>query len=159
MCLSCWESCKPAPLESGPLTREKFLGDPIRLWYSDRRSDIDREWLKEAWHTRPFFRDRLTWELTENVQLYGSFRKVAKLLRYLPAVLERDYVVALFKTIQDESGRLADEWRPRFEGAFAEHANALPPRPVECPYCGAFVKNPRDPCPKCGRFNPDTTAG
>jgi hypothetical protein len=96
----------------------------------------------------------LTFELTQSVQLHGNFRKAAKLLNYLPTVLDRDDVVTLFKTIAYESGRLEDEWRPRFERAFARHAGALPPRPVECPYCGSLVKEPRDPCPKCGRFHP-----
>ncbi len=124
--LTLFEGAPEVPLASGPLTREAFLGDPIRLWYSDRRSDIDPEWFKEAWHTRPFFRDRLTFELTESVQLHGNFRKAAKLLNHLPGVLERDDVVTLFKTIRYESGRLEDEWRPRFERAFAKHADALP---------------------------------
>jgi hypothetical protein len=156
--LSLFEGAPQVPLASGPLTRAAFLGDPIRLWYSDRRGDIDPEWFQEAWHTRPAFRDRLTFELTESVQLHGNFRKAAKLLKYLPTVLHRDDVVALYKTIEYESGRLADEWRPRFERAFAEHADALPPRPVECPYCGSSVKDPSNPCSKCGRFHPDTTA-
>ncbi len=53
-------------------------------------------------------------------------RKVAKLLNYLPSVLERDDVVTLFETIRYESGRLEGEWQPRFERAFAKHADALP---------------------------------
>ncbi len=156
--LSLFEGAPEVPPASGPLTREAFLGDPIRLWYSDRRRDIEREWFKEAWHTRPFFRERLTFELTQSVQLHGNFRKAARLLNYLPTVLDRDDVVTLFRTIAYESGRLEDEWRPRFERAFARYAGALPPRPVECPYCGSLVKEPRDPCPKCGRFHPDTSA-
>jgi hypothetical protein len=124
--LRLFEGAPEVPLASGPLTREQFLDDTIRLWYSARQSDIDPEWFKEAWHTRPFFRDRLTFELTESVQLHGNFRKAAKLLGYLPTVLERDEVVALFKTIRYESGRLEDEWRPRFERAFTKHADALP---------------------------------
>ena len=124
--LDLFEGAREVPLASGQPTREAFLGDPIRLWHSDRRSDIDPEWFKEAWHTRPSFRDRLTFELTESVQLHGNFRKGAKLLNYLPTVLERDDVVTLFKTIRYESGRLEDEWRPRFERAFAKYADALP---------------------------------
>ena len=156
--LRVFEGAPELPLESGPLTREKFLADAIRLWYSDRRSEVEREWFKEAWRTHPFFRDRLTWDLTESVQQHGNFRKAAKLLNYLTTVLDRDEVVTLFKTIAYESGRFEDEWRPRFERAFAEHADALPPRPVECPYCGSFVEDPRNPCPKCGRFHPDAPA-
>lgn len=129
--LRLFEGAPQLPLESGPLTREKFLGDPIRLWYSERQSDVAHEWFKEAWHTRPFFRDRLTFELTQSVQLHGNFRKASKLLGYLPAVLERDDVIALFKTIRYESARLEDEWRPRFERAFAKHAGALPPPHTE----------------------------
>src|SRR5215211_6043807 len=35
--LSLFEGAPELPLESGPLTREKFLADAIRLWYSGRR--------------------------------------------------------------------------------------------------------------------------
>lgn len=129
--LAVFEAAPEIPLGTGPLTRAAFLADPIRLWYSDRRNDIERGWFKEAWRTRPFFRERLTFELTESVQLHGNFRKAAKLLKYLPTVLERDDVIALFKTIRYESptlyGRVESEWRPKFERAFSEHAEALPP--------------------------------
>jgi hypothetical protein len=119
----------PLHIELPPLTKAQFLADPNRLWYAARRHEIEPEWFKEGWRTLQAFRDNLTYELTRDVRKTGSLRFTPDLLAYLPKILDREQVVAVYVSIRDESGRPEDEWRTEFEEAFPEHAAALP-RPL-----------------------------
>lgn len=125
--LDLFADATPINIELPPLTEEQFLADPNRLWYSVRRQEIEPEWFAEGWRTIPAFRDNLTYELTRSVSKNGDFFIASDLLAYLPSVLDRDQVVAVYVAIRDESGRPEDEWRPEFERAFAAHVEALPP--------------------------------
>jgi hypothetical protein len=124
--LDLFADATPIRIELPPLTQEQFFADPNRLWYSDRRQEIEPDWFKEGWRTRPGFRDNLTYELTRSVSKNGDFFIASDLLAYLPSVLDRDQVVAVYVAIRDESRRPEDEWRPEFEQAFADYVGALP---------------------------------
>src|SRR5262249_27838458 len=108
-----------------PLTKETFLADATRLWYSRRQDEIPLEWFAEAWRTVPFFRENVSYELRRYASKWGEMA-APDILGTLAQFLSREEVVALYEYVRDHAGR-ETEWRAEFEAAFPEHAVALPP--------------------------------
>src|SRR4051812_35343010 len=44
------QGAEPRPMpEPPPLTREDFLREPTKIWYSNRRDEVPLEWFAQAW--------------------------------------------------------------------------------------------------------------
>lgn len=108
------------------MTKDEFFHDPIHLWYSHQRHQIETAWFGEAWRTIPAFRGELTYELGRDASKLGEFLEPG-LLALLAVVLNRDEVLKLYEAIYARAGNRESDWREAFEQAFPQHVPALPP--------------------------------
>lgn len=112
-----------------PLTKDDFLREATKIWYSNRRDEVPLDWFGQAWRDVPAFRGDLSYELIRYARKLGELL-APDLLPVLAAVLTGEEVVSLYKYVRDHAGR-ESEWRREFEVAFPAHVNALPPLQIE----------------------------
>src|SRR5262245_38646150 len=68
------EGAEPRPIPPPPpLTKDDFLREPTKIWYSNRRDEVPLDWFGQAWREVPAFRENLSYELKRYASKLGEF--------------------------------------------------------------------------------------
>jgi hypothetical protein len=107
------------------MTKEEFLADPLRQWYSHQQHEVQTQWFAKAWRTSSHFKSEISYELGRYAGKTGAFW-ADETLFHLSQFLNQDDVLQLHQYILRKARRESD-WRDEFERWFPYCADALPP--------------------------------
>lgn len=117
---------KRAFCSTGGVTKEQFLENSIRFYWSLNRPLIEDEWLVQAWEQNARFRDEATCEFQREASKIGVLDLLNEPLHQLSRALPLQRMVALYLEVRVQAFRREPEFRPAFERVFGEGMKAFP---------------------------------
>ena len=108
------------------MTKEEFLNNPLRFWYSLHQPFIKDEWLVQAWEEEAHFRGEVTYGFAREASKVGTLNGLQVDLIRLAHVLPLARVIELYTKIRARSFWRESEFRPDFERVLEQKMAALP---------------------------------
>ncbi len=108
------------------MTKEEFLNNPLRFWYSLNKPLIKDEWLAQAWEEEAHFRGEVTYGFAREASKVGTLNGLQVDLIRFAHVLPLVRVIELYTKIRVRAFWRESEFRPDFERALEEKMAALP---------------------------------